>query len=287
MINNYALSNDFWLPLYFFVFSLGKSSVQLLTICWQLDYIGLIGRFLGTANRIPNEIIGNKGNNLAEGQGSAKDVPKSVMDNALLAAENAICATFDFLNPDGIQRQEGDDSDEAEEDEEDAGSPFTSVFQRGKRSRKTMIPSRPPKSNSNEDMAQVVGDADTVAALKEFDFLATDSEGSGEGRTLDNEEWPAGGSLARMKEDFKNEQKDRRGIGRPKRSHLHGMLNNLKQEEDITDLTSPKYAVSFAALPDMQFSTGEATEDGSFALGELAALTVNNDTESGNYDVSG
>jgi hypothetical protein len=148
-----------------------------------------------------------------------------VMDNALLAAENALSATFDFLNPDGLPRADEEDSDDAEDEEEPGSSPFASVFQRNKKSRKTIIPSRPPpKSNSNEDMAVVVGEADTETALKEFDFLPPD-EGSGEAISSDSEEsWSSQSNIARMKEDFKNEQKDRRGMHRPKRSQLQVIL---------------------------------------------------------------
>jgi hypothetical protein len=63
------------------------------------------------------------------------------------------------------------------------------------------------------------------------------------------------------------------------------MLSNLKQDEDITDLTSSKYTGSFSSMPENPFPVSESDTDGTFALGELAALTVNNDTESGAYDV--
>ena len=74
------------------------------------------------------------------------------------------------------------------------------------------------------------------------------------------------------------------------------MLSNLKQGEEITDLTSSsQFASNFSSdgvgggggggsssFP----AGGESDTDGTFQLGELAALTVNNDTESASgYDV--
>ncbi|XP_055342697.1 striatin-like isoform X2 [Paramacrobiotus metropolitanus] len=228
-----------------------------------------VRQLVGNANRRVGNPRGANAANATDEQERVKDVPKSVMDNALMSS------------------REAEDSDEGEDDEEEGGSSFTSVFQRDKKSRKTIIPMRPPKSASNEDMAQVIGDADTEAAIKEFDFLGADTEGSGEARSGDGEEWPSSPNLARMKEEFRNEQKDRRGMSRPKRTQLQEMLQNLKQEEDITDLTaSNKYSLSFSALPEISFPTGDGGPDGSFGLGELAGLTVNNDTESGNYDLS-
>lgn len=137
------------------------------------------------------------------------------------------------------------------------------------------------------------GDGDTEAALKDFDFLPSE-EGGGEARSVEGEEnWGnLSNSLAKMKEEFRNEQKDRRGGGghRPKKSHLQDMLNNLNKEgsaELTSQSSAPDPYPRDTQLPDTNFLTQEAAnEASSFGLGELAALTVNNDSESGPYDVS-
>ncbi|OQV23930.1 Striatin [Hypsibius exemplaris] len=241
-----------------------------------------------------------------------KNLPKSVMDNALMAAESALCATFDFLNPDMARGGSGgtgsvneeEDSDEGDDDDDHEGGTgrggrsFTGMFQRNRKSRQTMIATRPPpKSTSNEDMAQAAtGEAETENALKEFDFLPSEEGGGGgEARSSDSDEaWSSSSSsIARMKEEFKNEQKDRRGILRPKRSQLQDMLSTLNKDEEITDLTESQIAHSFIhnnQMPANQssFPPSESDTDGTLALGELAALTVNNDTEGsgGGYDMS-
>ena len=212
-------------------------------------------------------------------------LPNSVMDNALLAAENALSATFDYLTSDGVPRSQ-EEVEENDENEEDNSNSFDNMFQRGRPSRKTIVAGRPPpKSQSNEDMA-TGGDGDTEAALKEFDFLPSE-EGGGEARSVEGEENWSQSSLARMKEEFRNEQKDRRGIHRPKKSNLQDMLNNLNKE-GAADLTSQSVSPApFSSSPNTSFLSAETNnEASSFGLGELAALTVNNDSEAGPYDVS-
>ena len=195
------------------------------------------------------------------------------MDNALIAAENALCATLDSLNPDGFARadEEEDDSDDDDEDADGGGggpSPFTSVFQRGRKNRKTIIPSRPPapppKSLSNEDMATTVGEADSESALKEFDFLPAEECG-GEARSSSDggseESWSSSQtSIARMKEEFKNEQKDRRGSQRPKRSHLQVKIRffHLNQSINQSIDQSINQVVQFAATHSLTHSINQS-----------------------------
>ncbi|KAL5009242.1 hypothetical protein ScPMuIL_014823 [Solemya velum] len=240
-----------------------------------------------------------------------KKVPLSIGERALLESEASILNTFDFLGTDGVVDDE--DEDENLSDEDGMAADDESEERLEKR--------RSIKSVANEGMAgidDVLADPETQEALSEFDFLVSESgEGAGEARSHgDGPEWEerkeTSGEwhvdqqvLSKLKEQYKKERKGRKS--RPKRATLQAMLENLGTEDDNSpnednDNSLPRTMADLPELDDAGVQRGSSIlfrsdprkqilgvpgsddENSEAALGDLARLTVSNDSDP--YDIS-
>ncbi|XP_043536596.1 striatin-like isoform X1 [Chiloscyllium plagiosum] len=169
-----------------------------------------------------------------------------------------------------------------------------------------------------------VDDMDTEEALREFDFLGTsEDEGAGELRSSGNgtewdkedvcptqESWDVDqGLITKLKEQYKKERKGKKGVKRPNRSKLQDMLATLRDVDELPPLQSsvnspPRptttrlteheagraeevEALTFPPGAGKSFIMGpnEALEN-ALGLGELAGLTVANEADPLNYDIT-
>ncbi|XP_078069502.1 striatin isoform X1 [Mustelus asterias] len=167
-------------------------------------------------------------------------------------------------------------------------------------------------------------DMDTEEALREFDFLGTsEDEGAGESRSAgDGTEWDKEdacptpeswdvdqGLLTKLKEQYKKERKGKKGVKRPNRSKLQDMLATLRDVDELPPLqssvnspprpattrlteheagrTEEVDALTFSPGAGKPFimGTNEALEN-ALGLGELAGLTVANEADPLNYDIT-
>uniref|UniRef100_UPI00398E6757 striatin-like n=1 Tax=Pristiophorus japonicus TaxID=55135 RepID=UPI00398E6757 len=173
-------------------------------------------------------------------------------------------------------------------------------------------------SDTTEDM-------DTEEALREFDFLGTTDEGDGAGESRsagDGTEWDKEdvcptpeswdvdqGLITKLKEQYKKERKGKKGVKRPNRSKLQDMLATLRDVDELPPLqssvnspprptstrlteheagrTEEVEAMTFPPGAGKSFimGTDEALEN-ALGLGELAGLTVANEADPLNYDIS-
>ncbi|XP_061167507.1 striatin-3-like isoform X3 [Saccostrea echinata] len=219
-----------------------------------------------------------------QGKARGKKVPASLVDSALLDSEASVLATLDFLGQDGVE----DEDNLSDEDDGLAGDDEGEVKHIKKR----------PKMQNVDNIAMIDDDTETEEALAEFDFLVEEAEnGAGEAQSHgDGPEWG------------------------PKRSALQQMLANLGSDEDAFSSQSSSYQSGAASSPqrgsnspgspgssgmdadEMGIQGGtsiafpsesrkqmigtdpddESLED----LGELADLTVNNEADQNNYDIS-
>ncbi|KAG7462845.1 hypothetical protein MATL_G00189100 [Megalops atlanticus] len=180
-------------------------------------------------------------------------------------------------------------------------------------------------SSPSPSSSDISDDPDTEEALKGFDFLAMpeemdsspDSRGSGDGTDLEKEDqcpmseaWIVDQSLiTKLKEQYRQERKGKKGVKRPNRSKLQDMLANLRDTEDLPpvqpSITPPARpstarvneheagrpdeveALTFPPSSGKSFIMGadEAMES-ELGLGELAGLTVANEADSLAYDIT-
>ncbi|XP_072912712.1 striatin isoform X1 [Hemitrygon akajei] len=174
--------------------------------------------------------------------------------------------------------------------------------------------------------ANTIEDMDTEEALREFDFLAKtaeDGEGAAESRSAgDGTEWDKEdvsptpeswdvdqGLITKLKEQYKKERKGKKGVKRPNRSKLQDMLATLRDVDELPPLQSsvnspPRpsntrltehetgraeevEALTFPPGSGKSFimGTDEALEN-ALGLGELAGLTVANEADPLNYDIT-
>ncbi|XP_048452393.1 striatin [Rhincodon typus] len=169
-----------------------------------------------------------------------------------------------------------------------------------------------------------VEDMDTEEALREFDFLGTsEEEGAGELRSTGSgaewdkedvcptsESWDVDqGLITKLKEQYKKERKGKKGVKRPNRSKLQDMLATLRDVDELPPLqssvnspprptatrlteheagrTEEVEALTFPPGAGKSFimGTSEALEN-ALGLGELAGLTVANEADPLNYDIT-
>ncbi|CAL1527622.1 unnamed protein product [Lymnaea stagnalis] len=220
-----------------------------------------------------------------------KKLSNMANDSALIDAENAVMTTFDFLNSGNVVEDDDDLSDE----NEDGMAADDEAEERLERKGIKL------KNDSNEGLDET--DPDTVEALAEFHFLETEIGEVAEKHDTssgEDEEWVVDQRhISELKEQYKKERKGKKN--RPTRHALQAMLASLGSEEDITAVgDSPHLSagedrdddvpsggqVSYARKPMMGLQDDEENIDGGLGLGELAGLTVNNEADPMNYDIS-
>ncbi|XP_078313675.1 striatin-3-like isoform X4 [Crassostrea virginica] len=195
-----------------------------------------------------------------QGKARGKKVPASLVDSALLDSEASVLATLDFLGQDGME----DEDNLSDEDDGLAGEEESEVKHMKKR----------PKMQNVDNIAMMEDDTETEEALAEFDFLVEEAEnGAGEAQSHgdgpewvqnEKEEWDVDQRLIdRLKDQYKKERK--------------GMKSSLQGGSSIAYPSESRKQM-----------IGTDSEDESFGeeLGELADLTVNNEADQNNYDIS-
>ncbi|XP_061167521.1 striatin-3-like isoform X5 [Saccostrea echinata] len=194
-----------------------------------------------------------------QGKARGKKVPASLVDSALLDSEASVLATLDFLGQDGVE----DEDNLSDEDDGLAGDDEGEVKHIKKR----------PKMQNVDNIAMIDDDTETEEALAEFDFLVEEAEnGAGEAQSHgdgpewvqnDKDEWDVDQRLIdRLKDQYK---KERKGV----KSSIQGGTSIAFPSESRKQMIGTD--------PD-----DESLED----LGELADLTVNNEADQNNYDIS-
>ncbi|XP_060561145.1 striatin-3-like isoform X9 [Ruditapes philippinarum] len=202
-------------------------------------------------------------------RGSGK-MPASLVEGALMDSEASVLATFDFLANENVV----DDDDENLSDENEEGiSAEDEADERIEKNRGKIV------TAGIEGMAGV--DDETEEVLAEFDFLVSEAgEGAGEAQShgdgpewvkkdlgSPNEEWGVDQQLiSKLKEEYKKERKGKKATGVQSGGNLQSgnrkpVIGVNSNEEDL----------------DAAIGVG---------LGELAEITVNNDADPGNYDIS-
>ncbi|KAK7104752.1 striatin-3-like isoform X1 [Littorina saxatilis] len=218
------------------------------------------------------------------------------VDSELIDTESAVMNTFDFLAGENVV----DDDDENLSDENEDGMAADDESDERLERKGVKI-----KVVGNESMAgeELLDDPETEEALAEFDFLVTESEKKD---ASSNAEWSVDQRhISELKEQYKKERKGKKN--RPTRSALQAMLANLGSEDDLPGFESeppssppnPSEAdevdagmqsgggLGFSpARKPMHGSQDEDDFDGSLGLGELAGLTVTNEADPSNYDIS-
>ncbi|XP_013090369.1 striatin-3-like isoform X2 [Biomphalaria glabrata] len=183
-----------------------------------------------------------------------KKLSNMATDSALIDAENAVMTTFDFLNSGNVVEDDDDLSDE----NEDGMAADDEAEERLERKGIKL------KNESNEGLDDT--DPDTVEALAEFHFLETEIGGVSEKHdtsSTEDEEWVVDQRhISELKEQYKKERK--------------GKKTNVPSGGQI----------SYARKPMMGMQDDEENIDGGLGLGELAGLTVNNEADPMNYDIS-
>ncbi|XP_048732375.1 striatin-3-like isoform X6 [Ostrea edulis] len=176
-----------------------------------------------------------------------KKVPASLVDSALLDSEASVLATLDFLGQDGME----DDDNLSDEDDGLAADEESEVKHVKKR----------PKIQNVDNIAMIDDDTETEEALAEFDFLVEEAENGAVQN--DKDEWDVDQRLIdRLKDQYKKERK--------------GLKSSIQGGTSIA-FPSDSRKQMIGSDPD-----DESLED----LGELADLTVNNEADQNNYDIS-
>ncbi|KAI8788504.1 striatin-3-like isoform X1 [Biomphalaria glabrata] len=218
-----------------------------------------------------------------------KKLSNMATDSALIDAENAVMTTFDFLNSGNVVEDDDDLSDE----NEDGMAADDEAEERLERKGIKL------KNESNEGLDDT--DPDTVEALAEFHFLETEIGGVSEKHdtsSTEDEEWVVDQRhISELKEQYKKERKGKKT--RPTRHALQAMLASLGSNDDISvdnthmqsgedrdDDVPSGGQISYARKPMMGMQDDEENIDGGLGLGELAGLTVNNEADPMNYDIS-
>ncbi|XP_052766999.1 striatin-3-like isoform X2 [Mya arenaria] len=243
-------------------------------------------------------------------RGSGK-MPTSLVEGALMESEASVLATFDFLSNENVVDDDDDDDENLSDENEDGMAGDDEADERIEKTSRGKI-----KTAGIEGMAGVDDEAEEV--LAEFDFLVNETaEGAGEAQShgdgpewakkdlgSPNEEWGVDQQLiSKLKEEYKKDRKGKKT--RPKRSTLQAMLANLSDGEDLSSSPAGAASSSMTQAGDVDnfggVSSGGGVPAGSriqsnteedleaaigVGLGELAEITVSNDADPGNYDIS-
>ncbi|XP_025103842.1 striatin-3-like isoform X7 [Pomacea canaliculata] len=177
------------------------------------------------------------------------------IDNALLDTENAVMSTFDFLAGENVV----DEDDENLSDENEDGMAADDESEERLERKGIKI-----KVVGNESMAgeDLLDDPETEEALAEFDFLVSESEKKD---SSPNAEWSVDQRhISELKEQYKKERK--------------GKKNSVQGGGGLA-FTAGSRKPMLGGAEDDEF-------DGALGLGDLAGLTVSNEADPTNYDIS-
>ncbi|XP_031417694.1 striatin isoform X3 [Clupea harengus] len=220
-----------------------------------------------------------------------------------------------------IESAAADFSDEDEDDDSEGRDKTIMDMATMVRKKATASPSPSSSSPSPSSSTDLSDDLDTEEAMKGFDFLAgadeadaaTDFPSSMEGPDWEKDEQSPGeawevdqGLITRLKEQYRQERKGKKGVKRPNRSKLQDMLATLRDAEDLPSLQPPVNPPVRPPIPRLnEHELGQADEEAmtfppssgksfilgpdedlqsELGLGELAGLTVANEAESLTYD---
>lgn len=261
-------------------------------------------------------------------------VVKRTPDQVPESNEEEVLLKFDFLQNEGEEEvnevvDDGDDGGNADDESDDRDD--------------DMKEHRAVKKTKQDGLDEtIVGDPETDKALAEFDFLAdetkpeisendtqtrrtsatvglsTSPEINPEASPSRNDDWGVDqNTLAKLKEQYKKEQKSKKNRKRPPRGALQAMLANLNGEDDAVSTQTPGVVGplpikmsggrALAEVPPIgnitiernaagsnvdvneampQGSSARENVDDTLGLGELAGITVSNEADPLNYDVS-
>ncbi|XP_076464651.1 striatin-3-like isoform X3 [Babylonia areolata] len=222
------------------------------------------------------------------------------VDGALIDTERAVMSTFDFLA--GENAVDEDEENLSDENEDGMAADDESDERLERKGVKLKVV-------GNESMAgeDLMDDPETEEALAEFDFLVTESEKKD---VTSNADWSVDQRhLSELKEQYKKERKGKKN--RPTRSALQAMLANLGSDDELPSFPSESSGTASSREADevdavddtglqsgggLGFSptsrkpmVGSSDEDefnSPLGLGELAGLTVTNEADPSNYDIS-
>ncbi|XP_005100521.1 striatin-3 isoform X2 [Aplysia californica] len=183
-------------------------------------------------------------------------------ETALIDAENAVMTTFDFLNQSNVVEDEDDLSDE----NEDGMAADDESEERLERKGIKL------KNDTNESLAGVDdNDPDTEEALAEFHFLESEMvEGAG----------PTRHALQAMLATLGGDDDDDDDVSADNNS------DRLPSDENRDDdVPAGGNQINYARKPMMGMPDDEENDSG-MGLGELAGLTVTNEADPMNYDIS-
>ncbi|BFZ11954.1 hypothetical protein BsWGS_14993 [Bradybaena similaris] len=236
-------------------------------------------------------LVNGEQSNKRDIQGKRAGLKKigNMATDSLIDAENAVMTTFDFLSTGNVV----DDDDDLSDENEDGMAADDEAEERLERKGIRL------KNDNKESLAGLdENDPDTVEALAEFHFLESEIVERAEKRDSpagEDEEWVVNQRhISELKEQYKKERKGKKN--RPTRHALQAMLASLGSEEDTstadddssqsnTDVPAGGQ-ISYARKPMMGIQDDEENLDGGLGLGELAGLTVNNEADPMNYDIS-
>ncbi|XP_045179926.2 striatin-3-like isoform X6 [Mercenaria mercenaria] len=208
-------------------------------------------------------------------RGSGK-MPASLVEGALMDSEASVLATFDFLANENVV----DDDDENLSDENEEGiSADDEADERIEKSRGKI------KTAGIEGMAGV--DDETEEVLAEFDFLVSEAgEGAGEAQSHgDGPEWgPKRSTLQAMLANL-SEADD---LSSSQTGAASSNQNSMSEVDDLAGVQSGGNLQSGNRKPVIGVNSNEEDLDAAIGvgLGELAEITVNNDADPSNYDIS-
>ncbi|XP_052767005.1 striatin-3-like isoform X7 [Mya arenaria] len=183
-------------------------------------------------------------------RGSGK-MPTSLVEGALMESEASVLATFDFLSNENVVDDDDDDDENLSDENEDGMAGDDEADERIEKTSRGKI-----KTAGIEGMAGVDDEAEEV--LAEFDFLVNETaEGAGEAQSHgDGPEW---------------EDED----------------DDIDDELDEAEAGGVSSGGGVPAGSRIQSNTEEDLEAAiGVGLGELAEITVSNDADPGNYDIS-
>ncbi|XP_060561144.1 striatin-3-like isoform X8 [Ruditapes philippinarum] len=208
-------------------------------------------------------------------RGSGK-MPASLVEGALMDSEASVLATFDFLANENVV----DDDDENLSDENEEGiSAEDEADERIEKNRGKIV------TAGIEGMAGV--DDETEEVLAEFDFLVSEAgEGAGEAQSHgDGPEWgPKRSTLQAMLANL-TEADD---LSSSQTGAASSNQNSMSEVDDLAGVQSGGNLQSGNRKPVIGVNSNEEDLDAAIGvgLGELAEITVNNDADPGNYDIS-
>ncbi|XP_076464657.1 striatin-3-like isoform X9 [Babylonia areolata] len=177
------------------------------------------------------------------------------VDGALIDTERAVMSTFDFLA--GENAVDEDEENLSDENEDGMAADDESDERLERKGVKLKVV-------GNESMAgeDLMDDPETEEALAEFDFLVTESEKKD---VTSNADWSVDQRhLSELKEQYKKERK--------------GKKNSLQSGGGL--------GFSPTSRKPMVGSSDEDEFNSPLGLGELAGLTVTNEADPSNYDIS-